>query len=181
MAEQTPQEPTIQLPLSVVTRVDLHRLVREVEALGNFLDASTIREPGTQPKMPKTSKILDELLAVNKLNALLAPDRQRLQAFLGQLKESGPVIHISFQADPSPQFMQRLMQWMRQNLHPYVLLQIGLQPGIGAGCVVRTQNKYFDMSLRNFFDDKRELLLAKLHGPTSGSSQPLQAGDEVAA
>ncbi|MDZ7744718.1 MAG: hypothetical protein U5K77_03090 [Candidatus Saccharibacteria bacterium] len=175
-----PKQPTIKLPLSAATRVDVNRLFREVDSLNNFIKASTIREPGTQPQLPKTSKLLDELLSTNKLNALVTDDRERLSAFLGELKEQAPLLHISFQADPPPQFMQKLMQWLRQEIHPHVLVQIGLQPGIGAGCVVRTQNKYFDFSLRNYFDSKRELLLTKLHNaPEVEPAPPKQTADEV--
>jgi F0F1-type ATP synthase delta subunit len=69
---------------------------------------------------------------------------------------------MSFSADPSPQFTQKLAAWLRQEIHPFVLLQVGLQPNIGAGCVVRTTNKYFDFSLRERFKSKRPLLMEKL-------------------
>jgi hypothetical protein len=43
------------------------------------------------------------------------------------------------------------------------LVRVGLQPNIGAGCVVRTTNKSFDFSLRRFFDSKHEFFMKKLH------------------
>ena len=67
-------------------------------------------------------------------------------------------MHISFSADPSPLFTQKLIAWLRSEIHPLVLLQIGLQPNMGAGCVVRTSNKYFDFSLRDRFKSKGEML-----------------------
>ncbi len=49
----------IVLPTNVTGRMDVGRLVREVEALDNFLEQASVRQPGTPMKMPKTSKLLD--------------------------------------------------------------------------------------------------------------------------
>jgi hypothetical protein len=47
------------------------------------------------------------------------------------------------------------------------LITIGLQPNIGAGCVVRTTNKYFDLSIKQDFLSKRNLLLEALKAKTA--------------
>jgi hypothetical protein len=157
-------EEHLKLPINVVSRTDVGRLVREVSELDEFLKQSKIREPGTQPKLPKTSRMLDEFLSLNQLNALHEDDRHRLYMFLQTIKERAPVLHMSFAADPSPRFQQRLMTWLRINVDSMVLVQFGLQPNIGAGLVMRTTNKYFDLSLREFFKSKRNLLVEKIHG-----------------
>jgi hypothetical protein len=154
----------IQLPVLVSTRTDVGRLRREVEALENFMSQAAVRTPGTTVKMPKTSRLMDEILSINKINPLVEDDRRRLQSFLMEVHAKAPVLHMSFSADPSPMFMQKLTTWLRQEVHPLVLVQVGLQPNIGAGCVVRTTNKYFDFSLREFFKGQRPLLLQKLEG-----------------
>ena len=152
------------LPLGVTGRMDVGRLVREVEALDEFLEQAAVRTPGTPIQMPKTSKLLDEMLEHNKLNALVEQDRKRLLNFLLTVRAKAPIIHMSFSADPSPLFTQKLIMWLRENIHPLVLVQIGLQPNIGAGCVVRTTNKYFDVSLRQHFAKQQALLMAKIRG-----------------
>jgi F0F1-type ATP synthase delta subunit len=149
---------TMVLPVSVIGRVDIGRLQREVEALLNFIQQSAIRQPGTQPKLPKTSRLLDEIIQANKINVLLEDDCKKLLKFLQDAYKHAPVMHISFGADPSPLFTQKLVTWLRTEIHPQILLQIGLQPNIGAGCIVRTTNKYFDFSLRQRFTEKRALL-----------------------
>lgn len=165
-----PDRNIIILPTNVTGRMDVGRLVREVEALDNFLEQASVRQPGTPMKMPKTSKLLDEMLESNKINALVEEDRKRLLNFLITVRAKAPVLHISFSADPSPVFSQKLVTWLRQNIHPLVLLQIGKQPNIGAGCVVRTTNKYFDLSLKQHFAKQQALLMSKIHGVTSGVS-----------
>ncbi len=153
--EQSSSESILQLPMTVVTKVDLGRLMRELDTLENFMQQSAIREPGTPVKLPKTSRLFDETINNNKLNMLHEDDRKRLIAFLQEVKLHAPVLHMSFGADPSPLFTQKLVAWLRSELHPLILLQVGLQPNIGAGCVVRTTNKYFDFSLRNRFTERR--------------------------
>ena len=163
------------LPVQAVGKMDIGRLMREMDGLDGFLTQAAIREPGSPIQLPKTSKILDELIAMNSLNALRTIDRERLTLFLKTVYNDAPILHMSFSADPSPLFMQRLMTWIRQEIHPLALVQVGLQPNIGAGCVLRTKNMYFDMSLRTRFSEKREQLSIALKGaaePAPVAAQP---------
>lgn len=149
------------LPVLVVGPVDVGRLHRELEAIHNTLQSATLRgEP--QLKLPKTSYLMDQLIELNKLDLVNETDRAKLGKFLTDVKANAPRLHMSFSADPSPQFVQKLMQWLRTEIHPSVLLTVGLQPSIGAGCVVRTTNKYFDLSLSKNFSKKTPLLMEKL-------------------
>lgn len=138
--------------------------MREIEELQNILGQATIRQPGTPVKLPKTSHLLDEFLTMNSLNALHEDDRQRMAQFLATVKAKSPVLHLSFAADPSPRFLQHLMTYLRQNIHPLALVQVGMQPNLGAGCMLRTTNKVFDLSLRQFFKAQHGLLLQQIHG-----------------
>lgn len=181
MAPNTPEQPAaapaatvdaapaaadaiLALPVTAVGRIDVGRLLREVEALDSFLAQSEVRQPGTPLKMPRTTKILDDMLQMNHLNFLVPQDRARLLHFLMEVYGKAPVLHISFSADPSPLFLTKLMSWLRQEVHPLVLLQVGMQPNMGAGCIVRTTNKYFDFSLRNRFHERRMILAHRLKG-----------------
>ena len=141
--------------------VDLGRLIRELERLESALRSDKIRT-GADVQLPKLSALMDQLAEANKLDLRDLHARQSLLAFLKLLRKEAPRIHMSFSADPSPQFLTKLMTWLRANIHPHVLVAIGLQPGIGAGCVLRTTNRYFDMSLGKSFADKRELLMKRL-------------------
>lgn len=154
----------LQLPTSIVGHSDVGHLLNEAEAVDNFMQQAAIRETGTPMQLPKTSKLLDELVEANKLNLLEAADRKTLLNLLKAVRTKAPVLHMSFNGDPSPVFLQRLITWVRQQLHPFALLQIGLNPTIGAGCVVRTSNRFFDFSLRHQFSEQRALLIHNLRG-----------------
>lgn len=152
----------LQLPMSIVGYSDVGHLLTEAEKVDNFLRQSAIRETGTPMQLPKTSKLFEELVTTNNLNLLEVNDRTMLLNLLKAVRAKAPVMHMSFNSDPSPMFLQRLITWMRLELHPFVLLQIGLNPSIGAGCVVRTTNRFFDFSLRQQFTEQRDLLISKL-------------------
>ncbi len=168
----------VGLPMSVVGPVDIGRLSRELEAIDNNLMQQQVVKQ--EPKLPKTSKLMDQLIELNKVDLLNKAERTRLMQFLKMLKEKAPVIHISFSADPSPLFTGNMVTWLRDNIHPLVLLTVGLQPNIGAGCMVRTTNKYFDFSLARRFDSQRELLMNKLRETTTGPATAATSAPEAA-
>ncbi len=160
------EKKALVLPVSVVNRSDVGRLLRELKVLDEFLQQAAIRQPGSSMKMPRTSRFMDELLQANKLNALVEADRKALVQFIDDVYKKAPTLHMSFNADPSPLFSQQLVTWLRKEIHPYALMQSGLQPSIGAGCTLRTASKYFDFSLRENFKAKRELLVHQIQEAT---------------
>ncbi len=151
------------LPTSVMSPTDIARLLREIESVDNFFREATIRESGTPNKLPRLSKLMDQLVTENKLNLLQSPDRVIISSQLQSLRDSAPVMHISFSTDPPGSHVQKIVVWLRSNVHPSILVTVGLQPNIGAGCIVRTTNKLFDFSLREYFAQKRGFFIKKLH------------------
>jgi hypothetical protein len=163
------------LPVMVATPTDLGRLIRELEVLDQQLLQDGIR--GAQSsEMPRTSRLMEQTLRQNKINILDAHDRQLLLSFLETIKAKAPVLHMSFSADPPAPFLEKIMTWLRREIHPLVLISIGLQPNLGAGCIVRSTNKYFDLSLRQDFIRKRDLLKEAI---VKGMQQPTLAEQSV--
>lgn len=154
-------ENTLILPQSVVSLSDVRRTGRELESLDEFITQAAIRTAGKQPVLPKISKMLDDLAKQNGFNLLLEGDRRQARDFLRAMQKA-PVIHISFASDPPAAFLSKIVHWFRKNIDPYTLLQIGLQPTIAAGCVVRTPNRVLDFSLRKRFYENRAVLLKSL-------------------
>jgi hypothetical protein len=153
------QDQQMKIPDTLLTSVDLARLLREIEGLDEFLTQAAIRQPGSVDQLPRTSKMLEDLANTNGLSLLHAADRKKLAVFLKDLKTEAPIIHISFSAEASAAVIYKISSWFRANVHPLVLLQIGMQPNIAAGCVVRSSNKYFDFTLRKKFEGKTQALV----------------------
>ena len=163
-----PEFANLNVPALITSPADVSRLRREIQALDDYLHQQELRTPG-QPmaKLPKTSRLLDELVVSNSLNLLDQATRQHLADFLSDVAENAPVVHVSFAVDPSSAFMQKIVLWFRQNVHPSILVRVGLQPSIAAGCVVRTTNRYYDLSLREYFKKHRAELMKALEAPTA--------------
>lgn len=158
-------EPNLALPNIAVGRSDVVRLQRELEALGDYLHQAALRKtPAAEIKLPKTSRLLDEFMTMNKFNLLHREDHEHAVKALQDVVTHAPRLHVSFSTEPSSAFLAKLVGWFRENIAPTVLVQVGLQPGIAAGCVVRTPNRQFDLSLGQSFRKNRELLLSQLRG-----------------
>lgn len=185
MAPEPAKHPTAtegpRLPMAVVSPVDIGRLLRELQAVDEQLLQLGLREPGTSVSLPKLSQLLEQTVQLNNLNLLQQADRQRLQTFLAAVKEQAPLLHISFSSDPSPAFMEKLMAWLRREINPLVLVTVGLQPNLAAGCVVRSTNKYFDFSLRANLAKNREAMIAELMKSLAPPDAPDAPADPVVA
>jgi F0F1-type ATP synthase delta subunit len=151
------------LPALAVSPGDVRRLKREVEALDDYIHQSELRKTGeATAKLPRTSRMLDELAAANKLNLLETAQRAEAQQFLDRILNSAPVVHMSFSADPSSAFLVKIITWFRANIRQDVLVSVGLQPSIAVGFVMKTPNHYYDFSLRQRFSDSRKVLVDKV-------------------
>jgi hypothetical protein len=149
----------LKLPISVVSQIDVARLLREINAINDFFAGAAARQAGTSMQLPRLSKSLDNLATENSLNLLDDHSRKILSEELSKILGKAPLLHISFAAEPSAKALERILVWFRQNIHPQALLQVGLQPTIAAGCVLRTPNKLFDMSLRVYLKSQEPYLV----------------------
>jgi F0F1-type ATP synthase delta subunit len=151
----------LKLPTTLVNQTDLARVLRELNSLNDFFTEARIRSGGTAMNMPKLSRLLDQLARENSVNLLDESERSNLFTSLQAIAKSAPKMHLSFAAEPSFKALEQILIWLRQNIHPHSLVQVGLQPAIAGGCVLRTANKVFDMSLRSNLK-KQETYLAQL-------------------
>lgn len=159
MAEkkETVEKKFILIP-EVVSSMDIGRLVHETEKLDEFLYQTHLRSPGSSMAMPKTTSTLEKLAEANGMSLTDATHRKHLIGNLLALRTNGKKVHISFAVEPPSSVVQKILAWMRQNIDGNLIMEIGVQPTVSVGCIVRTTNKVFDMSLRNRFRDSKELL-----------------------
>jgi hypothetical protein len=156
------------LPTVVFSPLEIGRLINELTALDEALSQLELRSPGQSVQMPKTTRLLDRLAEDNKFNLLQSADRAQLVQFLNLVHGKAPVLKISFSIDPAPVFLEKLIIWLRREVHPLALITVGLQPNIGAGCMVYGNSKVFDFSLKHTFAEQRQLLQQRLTGaPTA--------------
>jgi F0F1-type ATP synthase delta subunit len=158
----------LKLSNSVISPSDVARLERELNSLDDFFVAAKARQTGTSMQLPKLTRVLNQLAKDNNVNLLEAAERQRLAKALKLAYDQAPTLHVSFATEASPKAMEKLVVWIRSNIHPQALIQVGLQPSIAAGCFLRTANKTFDLSLRATMKKSEPQLLKLIAGTIHG-------------
>jgi hypothetical protein len=146
------------LPDSLISPSDLSKALRELENVDDFLRQTKARAPGSPVILPKTSQVLADIAETNQVSLLEPAGRQQLRDALNRLLDNPAKIHISFASAPTASFLREIVAWLRQNVHSSAMVETGLQPSIAAGCIIRTKNKVFDLSLRDKFRLNKEML-----------------------
>lgn len=154
----------LKLPNGLVSKGDAARLRRQLGMLNDALVGANYRHQDTGAQIQQATPLLAELAVLNSLDLKNQEHRDKLAVQLDDLSNRAPSLHISFTAEPAPAALERILVWMRGSLHPQILLQVGLQPNIAAGCVLRTPNHILDMSLRETLKKQQPLLLKLLKG-----------------
>jgi hypothetical protein len=158
----------LKLPSDIISSTDIARLIRELNGLNDFFVGAKARATGTSIQPPKITRQLNHLTLENKVNLMDDNSRNGLIKNLELIRKNAPNIHISFAAEPAPRALEKILIWLRENIHSQTLLQVGLQPSIAAGCIVRTPNKVFDMSMRNNMKKQAPYLMKLIKGAQNG-------------
>lgn len=158
----------LKLATTIVSQVDVARVLRELNALTDFFVGAAARKSGTPMQPPRLTRTLTQLAQENHFNLLEESNRKELARMLNEVLGHAPLLHISFAADPSVKSLETILVWLRSNIHSQALLQVGLQPNIAAGCVLRTPNKVFDLSMRSYLQKQESYLVELIAGAARG-------------
>lgn len=147
----------LKLPVILNSKQDITHVHRELRTFMDTVSQSVLRQDNPV-KYPPITSTLRALAVENKVDLRDQDACGELLKELEQLKASAPTVHISFPADPPQEVMQKLIVWFRKEVNPRLIIQVGLQPSIAAGIVLRTPNKQFDFSLRQHLYKNRDTL-----------------------
>lgn len=176
----------LSLPQTIISRVDVARVLRELETLNEYMVSAAVRQTGQPMQLPRLTRQLEDLARDNQRNLLDETGRKELHGRLNMLLKQAPSVHISFATEPSAQAISRILLWFRESVHPQALIQVGLQPNIAVGCVVRTPNLLFDLSMKEYLIQQEpyltQLLKEAARAPeaakvvTPNEPEPVSAG-----
>lgn len=154
----------LSLPASVVSKVDVSRLVHEVEQVDSELTAATLRTKShTSPHTkPVISDQLNDFLEQNDLSLGTSKGRTSLIKQLRLLKDKAPVVHMTFATTADRDSLEYLVGWLRTSIHSQAIISVGIQPNLIGGVYVRTPNHVHDFSLRSKLKGQHEVLLTQL-------------------
>lgn len=152
------------LPPNIVSKIDISRLVSEVERVDNELTAAAVRaKTGTTAgAQPVLSQQVTDFFTQNKLTFGSSQERSQLIKELRVLKDKVPVIHMTFAVTADHESLQQLALWLRSSIHPQAVISVGLQPALVAGVYLRTPNHVHDLSLRAKLHGSHDVLIKEL-------------------
>ncbi len=171
MTEATATHATYKLPPNVVSKVDLAHLISDAERIDNELTTSAVhtRTNTAIEAELSTSERLTAFLQVNDLQfSNNSSDRMDIIRGLRRLKDSAPVVHMTFAVEADYESLGQLVAWLRSNVHPQAIIATGLQPALIAGVYLRTSNSVHDLSLRGKIKGGRDVLIKELVEATRG-------------
>lgn len=170
MTDQSTNNTGFVIPPTVVTKVDIARLLSEAETLDNDLTTAAIRtRTGASASPPPIiSEQLTDFLTANQLKIDDDQQRQQLIAALRQLKSAVPTVHLTFASVADQTSLQQIVTWLRQSIHPQAVMTVGLQPSLIGGVYVRTANQVFDLSVRAQLANHRGALVKELEALSGG-------------
>lgn len=158
--------PDYVLPPSLLGHAEIGRLAREVENLEGQVQAQQVR--GGQLQLPALSQTLSDFMEQNKLTISDDKSLTTLKQHLRVIKDNAPVVHMTFANEADPYLLQKLVGWLRDEIHPYALVTIGLQPSLVGGVYLRTPNHVYDFSIRALLKGKRDIMVKELAGLHAG-------------
>jgi len=161
---QTKTHADFVLPPNVVTKIDVSHLVSELERIDDELTTASVRaQTGVNVQVtPTLSEQLNGFLVQNQITLTTGPQRSELIKQLRLLKDSAPIIHMTFAVEADRESLQLLAQWLRSSVHPQAVIAVGLQPALIAGVYLRTPNHVKDLSLRAMLDGGHNVIVGEL-------------------
>ncbi len=157
-----------KLPNSIGGKRDLIMTLRQIEQIVNDRLQDDVRERfGAKRVGTKAGqRMVNELLELNKLK----DDTESLktvQKELEQIKENAGQLRISFSQEPDQDMYQQIVKWFRTEIDPGVLVQIGVQPAIGAGFILKTPMRRYDFSVKTKIMSSTPKFVEVLHRTTT--------------
>jgi F0F1-type ATP synthase delta subunit len=147
----------LKITTEITSKQDITRVHRELRNYLDIITQSALRHDNPI-KYPSISDNLRGIVIENKIDLKQEKECQRLLSELESIAKHAPVVHISFSNDPEPEMLYKLIQWFRDKINPNIFIQVGVQPTIAAGVVIRTPNKHFDFSIRrHLYNNKSKL------------------------
>jgi F0F1-type ATP synthase delta subunit len=151
----------LKLPTILAGRQDIIHVHRELSLFMEKAMESVMRHDNPV-QYPPISATLRALAIDNQVDLRQEDQCKKLLKALEILKDEAPSLHISFPSDPAPEILQKMVTWFRREVHPHIIIQVGLQPTIAAGVIIHTANHRFDFSLRRHLMNHRKELIGVL-------------------
>ncbi len=135
-----------KLPKEVYSIDQILAVSEELHSYSVYLASNRV-----QGKTPETFDLSFRAEAVVNLMPEDQRTDQGIEAYrveLEGLATSAPTVTLVLAAQAKPSLKQELVNWLRANIHPDLLVNFRANPNIAGGVVIRTVNHVYDCSFR---------------------------------
>lgn len=154
----------LKLPIYLTSKRDVLKLRREVEVVADSLLQQRVakEKAGVDRKMKEPSAELRGFLEANSIE--YSEDKlDEIEKTLASVYENAIQIRMSFASEPEKESLEKLVGWFRDNVTPAIFIQVGIQPRIAGGVILRTNHKRYDFSLRSMLLKNSDKLMKAVH------------------
>lgn len=151
----------LKLPLTIATKQDILRIQREVRDYEDMVVQRNVRKMNVESPI-SISHGLKDLVQLNQINLNEKNVPKKLIKQLETSLKEVILFHMSFATAPNDEVNQKLVAWFRKEVNPKILLNIGVQPTISVGAVLRTNRTVYDFSLRKHLQESQKDLAKAL-------------------
>lgn len=171
-----PHQYQLALPAQIATKSDLVGVLRNVESvLDAYIENGVRKFEGVDfVSRPDVSSNLATLVRENNLEVTVEVLKS-LKNWLQHLLDHAPIVRFVFASDPNPEFLGRIVHWMRSESGQFVIIRYSIQPNIAAGCLLYTPARRYDFSLRQHLLDRADVFTKQLTNVISKTMQPADA------
>lgn len=148
------------LPSSIVGRSDLTKLLREIESLEESIEADKVRSKTSHS--PKLSQVASDFIEQNDLDLADVARVTALKKHLKTIIERAPNVNMTFASEIDQKNLEKLVDWLRKETHPYALVSVGLQPSLVGGVYLRTPNRVHDFTVKSILHNSSDVLQNEL-------------------
>lgn len=137
----------IKLPSRIISRHDVLMATRELEALRDELIAQNVKQT-VSTELPRMSERTRSLLEVNEVYDITEKSLNGLKEKLEHMVDRVPMLRFTFAGEPDGKLLTRIIEWLRTEIDPSVLMIYSVQPQIAGGFILTTDRKRYDVSWR---------------------------------
>jgi F0F1-type ATP synthase delta subunit len=141
----------LRLPEDVYSPDQLGIILWELGAISSQLRDSSTRATVTKTEQKTevhTSALLLNVLQSAGVSAHDQPALEHLQAEIKTIREQAPSMHMMLAALPNRAMKRMIVEWLRREIHPQLLLTFSARGDIGGGFILRAGSKQYDFSFR---------------------------------
>jgi len=139
----------------IITKEDLNLTLEQINLIEDLLfkDVTTPLLKKCEQKINEDLKIIIKIWEEEKIIAH-SPDEQF--SFFETLKKELNhffLVKLEIAFEPSRDFLERVKDWLKENLNQEIILEVKKNPQIVGGLIIEYQGKYLDLSLAKKIDE----------------------------